>query len=203
VNQSNRTAINRANAQHSTGPRTEDGKERSSLNALRHGLTSQAVVLPSEDPAAYQSHLREFLDEYKPQGPIEKQFVKLIADVTWRLNRITILEDKLLTLPTAETLTEQVRALATPSMHQHRLGRQFERAVDQLSRIQAERKSRQSNQMDDAVKLYQMHQDKNLSYDPAEDGFVFSIEDIETYIRRQGRLEEAEEAEENRLEECA
>jgi len=48
-----RAAVNRANAQRSTGPRTEAGKQHSALNALRHGLTAQTAVLPSEDPAAY------------------------------------------------------------------------------------------------------------------------------------------------------
>jgi hypothetical protein len=55
-----RTEINRANAQHSTGPKTESGKQKSSLNALRHGLTSQIVVMPTEDLAAYQLHLQSF-----------------------------------------------------------------------------------------------------------------------------------------------
>ena len=50
-----RTAINRANSQHSTGPRTEAGKRRSSLNALRHGLTAASAVLPSEDRAQVQA----------------------------------------------------------------------------------------------------------------------------------------------------
>ena len=41
------------NAKKSTGPRTEAGKKRSSLNALRHGLTGQVVILPREDIAAF------------------------------------------------------------------------------------------------------------------------------------------------------
>ena len=52
----NRAEINRENAQHSTGPKTEAGKKQSSLNALRHGLTGQIVVMPTEDLAAYQLH---------------------------------------------------------------------------------------------------------------------------------------------------
>ena len=40
-----RALINRANAQRSTGPKTEEGKQRSSLNALRHGLTGQTIIL--------------------------------------------------------------------------------------------------------------------------------------------------------------
>src|ERR1039458_4019769 len=59
-----RTAINRANSQHSTGPRSEAGKQRSALNALTHGLTARTAVLPSEDPAAYEQHHRQFLDEH-------------------------------------------------------------------------------------------------------------------------------------------
>ena len=37
---------NRRNSLHSTGPRTESGKQRSSLNALTHGLTARTAVLP-------------------------------------------------------------------------------------------------------------------------------------------------------------
>ncbi len=47
---------NRANAQHSTGPRSESGKQRSARNALTHGLTARTAVLPSEDPAAFEQH---------------------------------------------------------------------------------------------------------------------------------------------------
>ena len=39
---------NRRNAQNSTGPRTEAGKERSSRNAVRHGLTAETVIEPLE-----------------------------------------------------------------------------------------------------------------------------------------------------------
>ena len=70
-----RAATNRANAQHSTGPRAEAGKQRSRLNALRHGLTGQTVVLPTEDHAAYQRHSQSFLDEYQPKGATETQLV--------------------------------------------------------------------------------------------------------------------------------
>jgi hypothetical protein len=68
-----RTAINRANSRHSTGPRTDSGKQRSSLNALRHGLTAADAVLASEDRAAYDTHCRGFFDEYQPATPTETQ----------------------------------------------------------------------------------------------------------------------------------
>jgi hypothetical protein len=83
-----RAAINRANSQHSTGPRTEAGKQRSSLNATRHALTGQTIVLPSDDLDVYQKRAQEFITEYQPQGPTENQLVQTISDTAWRLNRI-------------------------------------------------------------------------------------------------------------------
>ena len=53
----NRIIANRRNATRSTGPRTDAGKARSRLNGLKHGLRAQVLVLPDEDPAAFQERL--------------------------------------------------------------------------------------------------------------------------------------------------
>jgi hypothetical protein len=120
-----RAAANRANSQHSTGPRIEAGKQRSSLNALRHGLTASTAVLPSEDPAAYEQHCRQFQNEYQPANPTETQLVQELADTSWRLNRIPLLEADLFALaPSPELL---VPALATLGLHSARLSRQFQK----------------------------------------------------------------------------
>src|SRR5215467_58147 len=47
-------AANRRNAQLSTGPKSEEGKSKSSLNAVRTGLTGRTVLLPTDDAAGYQ-----------------------------------------------------------------------------------------------------------------------------------------------------
>jgi hypothetical protein len=90
-----RAEINRQNAAHSTGPMTVEGRRRVSLNALRHGLTGQTVVLPSEDLAAYQKHCGQFHTELKPQGLLESKCVQTIADTYWRLDRIRAMENSL------------------------------------------------------------------------------------------------------------
>src|SRR5216683_3296617 len=69
----NRAETNRENAKSSTGPRTVAGKQRSSLNALRHGLTGQTVVLPSDDLVAYERHCKGFFNQYQPKNPTEVQ----------------------------------------------------------------------------------------------------------------------------------
>src|ERR1700680_1883551 len=94
----NRAAVNRTNAAKSTGPRTEAGKQRSSLNALRHGLTGQTVVLPTEYHAAYQRHPQSLLDDCQPKGAIETQIVQSLIDTSWRMNRATAVETNLLSL---------------------------------------------------------------------------------------------------------
>src|SRR5437016_1484439 len=93
----NRIKMNRANAKYSTGPKSHAGKKKSSMNALRHGLTSQVVVMPTEDLQAYQRHLASFNDEYNPEGATEAHLVQALADASWRLNRVATLETNLLT----------------------------------------------------------------------------------------------------------
>jgi hypothetical protein len=195
-----RTAINRANAQHSTGPRSDAGKQRSALNALTHGLTAGTAVLPSEDLAAYQNHCQQFRDEYQPKTHTETQIVQELADSSWRLNRIPLLEADLLARaanpPTEEAaiafdIVDAHKAIATLSMHGHRLSRQFHKALEQLRQIQFDRRERERRDLRDAASVLEFHKHKGLPYDPAEDGFVFSKPEIEAFASRTKRLNEA------------
>jgi hypothetical protein len=185
-----RAAINRANSQHSTGPRTESGKQRSSLNALRHGLTARSAVLPSEDPAAYENHRRQFVDEYQPATPTETQLVGELADTSWRLNRIPLLEADLLTRADIDILDAH-RLLNSLSVQSQRLSRQFQKALDQLRDIQADRRRRERRDLDDAADLFKLHKRKGIPWEPADHGFVFSKDQVERYAERALRLQEA------------
>ena len=80
-------AASRANAQLSTGPRTEEGKRRSSLNAFRHGLTGQIVIHTPEDQAAFQKHCDAIRQALKPVGALETDLAQAVAEDKWRLNR--------------------------------------------------------------------------------------------------------------------
>jgi hypothetical protein len=93
-----RIEANRRNARQSTGPRGEIGKQKSSLNALRHGLTARVVVLPTEDLAAYQRFSAEFFADLAPDTFTERQCAQTIIDTQWRLNRVRGLEDGMLAL---------------------------------------------------------------------------------------------------------
>jgi hypothetical protein len=75
---------NLANAQHSTGPRTETGKAASSQNALKHGLTAKTILLPGED--AYRKMCEGMFEKFAPACTPEQELVQLLCDTQWRLS---------------------------------------------------------------------------------------------------------------------
>ena len=80
------------NAKKSTGPRTEEGKARVSLNALKHGLLAQDAVLPEEDPAEFDRQLRDLERDLRPENSLEFELVRQIVDAQWRMRRLVRIE---------------------------------------------------------------------------------------------------------------
>ena len=195
-----RARINRANAAHSTGPRTDAGKQRSSQNALRHGLTAATVVLPSEDQAQYEAHRLQFFDEYQPATPTETQLVQELIDTSWRLNRIPLLEASLIA-PAENPPNEQARIdfdivdahrlIAGINLQGARLSRQFQKAVQTLRDIQESRLQRERRDLEDAAAQLELFKHKGEPWEPAEHGFVFTKEQIERAADRMMRQNEA------------
>jgi hypothetical protein len=186
-----RASINRANSQLSTGPRTGPGKQRSSLNALRHGLTAACPVLPLEDRAAYESHRRQFFDEYQPANPTESQLVQELADTSWRLNRIPLLEAKLLADAHSLSILDAHRLLSNLGIQGHRLSRQFQKTLATLRDLQSDRREREHRQLKDAAALLELHKHKGIPWAPSDHGFVFSKGEVERHSELLMRQNEA------------
>jgi hypothetical protein len=87
---------NRHNALKSTGPKTENGKQRSRRNALRHGFTAETVIEPLENPDEYRAFEDAIVSEYLPQTPVEQELVHRLASLFWRLRRASSIETGLL-----------------------------------------------------------------------------------------------------------
>lgn len=83
---------NRQNAQRSTGPRTEAGKQRSRQNALRHGLTAETVISALESAADFSAFAAEIAADYRPQTATEHELVGRLVSLLWRLRRSTCIE---------------------------------------------------------------------------------------------------------------
>ncbi len=86
------TEANRRNACKSTGPTTEEGKQRSRRNAVRHGLTAETVIGALEDAEDYQAFEATIIADYDAQSAVERQLVLRLASLLWRLQRATTME---------------------------------------------------------------------------------------------------------------
>jgi hypothetical protein len=85
---SKKAESNRQNALKSTGPKTPEGKDAVRLNAVRHGLLSREVLLPSEDEVALRELNERLRDELQPVGEMESLLVDRIITAYWRLRRL-------------------------------------------------------------------------------------------------------------------
>src|SRR4051812_45965864 len=83
-----RREINRRNAANSTGPRSEEGKARARLNALKHGLRAELVALPNEAPAAIAARAEVWNEYYQPQSPAAQHLVNECARATVLADRV-------------------------------------------------------------------------------------------------------------------
>jgi hypothetical protein len=94
-----------------------------------------------------------------------------------------------------------VKALANLSLHSHRLARQYEKTITQLRELQKARKTQEKNDLDDFLDVSEMYESKGETYDPSDDGFVFTQTQINHATQARDRerlvdeaLEDAEEA---------
>src|SRR5215472_4756254 len=93
-----RHAANTANAQHSTGPRSEAGKTASSRNAVTHGLTAQSIVPRTEDEKVeFAAIQRQTSEEIQPVGLTETLLADRVVHARCCLVRVTRLLGELVT----------------------------------------------------------------------------------------------------------
>jgi hypothetical protein len=158
-----RRAAARANGAKSHGPVTPEGKAKSALNAVTHGLTATGLVLTTESKEKYNALLASYHDECDPQGPIENALVEQIASAQWlhrrSLEMITALLDVTMDRMQKEISEEfehidnaartalaferkagESPALALLNRYAARHARDYHRALDKLRAIQSERR---------------------------------------------------------------
>src|SRR4028118_1096394 len=100
---------NRRNAQRSTGPNTPEGKDAVRLNATKHGLRSQEVLLPREDEEALKELDENLRAELQPVGEMENLLVDGIVAAHWRLRRLRRVEAGIFSWQLYGELTERAQ----------------------------------------------------------------------------------------------
>lgn len=159
-------AANRANAQKSTGPRTEVGRARAAMNGLKHGMCSREAVLEWEDRESWDALLADLRARWRPVGPQEEALVEEYAGCSWRLRRAMQMETGMLracwpnrlqeladstddgivlgmamdTVGLGMAFMKASKELSRLSLHESRIERRRERARKELEALQTLRR---------------------------------------------------------------
>src|SRR6202046_578204 len=186
---------NLANAQHSTGPKTEKGKHRPRLNAYRHGLTGQIRLLTAEEHEAFELHCTGIRESLEPVGVLETELAQSIAEDHWRLKRARAIETGIFAagvlgqlghpyggiredaaqVPIDEALSKAHTWIAKSenfqllALYEQRIHRAIEKNMAELRTLKAERKDVHQQALEEAQLLPQLAYSKGEQYDPASD----------------------------------
>ncbi len=136
---------NRRNAKKSSGPRTKLGKAASRMNAMKHGITAEHVIVDGESAKEFKALRRELFDAFAPADAVEVELVQAIVIEHWRLRRHYRAEASLFTeLGGGENLGGGFQAapqsLATLIRYHSGIERSIHRNMAALERRQARRR---------------------------------------------------------------
>ncbi len=215
-----RAEQNRANAAHSTGPVTPAGKQTSSGNAVKHGLSGKAHACLPGEREAFEKHVQSYLDHLAPAGPQERDLAVGLAENYWRLRRAHAMESALFEQVVLEKLEEEkdahpasahaqawvdaTKGLQRLALYAIRIQRAIDKDSAELKSLQAERKAAFAQAQEEAILLTRLAQSKGQTFDPAphfpvgqnpagqnHGGFVYSSAEIARIMLHTRRLEEA------------
>jgi hypothetical protein len=198
---------NRENAQHSTGP-SEAGKAKSSMNAVKTGLTGRSVLLPTDDVEVYQQHIARIMRDLAPATDRERAVVQTICDTEWRLLRIAPLESAILAIGRREQqhmiqdepeenkeafllgyiFSLYKKDFTNIALQERRLRNQRKEDLLELKTLQDERLAKEKaerehlkNEMKRADRIVDGARTYKIQFDFAEFGFVFTKEEYDAY----------------------
>jgi hypothetical protein len=135
---------NRQNAQHSSGPKTPEGKKAVRFNALTWSLRARSLMLSTDCGEDYQQ-LWDALDaEWQPQTHSERHYLEQMATAQWLLTRNAASERRIheANLP----LEKEIALLDRVSVQRVRLERSFTSGMRELQQLQKDRQSRSQRQ---------------------------------------------------------
>ena len=105
-------AANQLNAQHSSGPKTAEGKAAVSANACKHGLSAAFTVLANEDQSDFDQLLEDYRTQYQPSDIHQELLINQMVKAQWQLARAQRLEAvafDLLASPVDESADPDIR----------------------------------------------------------------------------------------------
>jgi hypothetical protein len=206
------------------GPSTPEAKQRVRYNAVRHGFTGQVLFMPPEEREKFDVFVKGMMTDLAPVGTHETFLANSIAEEAWRLNQIRarcvnlsavavfdgagdryrpmesdhpeVTPDGIETpVIEAAAARDQSKQLALMSLYGQRTQRAYEKYKKELNEMQEKRGADQAAQREEARLLFQLAEIQGSTYDPREDGFVFSLQSVKAQTERHQRLLLAKRAE--------
>ena len=106
----------RINGAKAAGCKSPEGLQKSSMNAIRHGLTSETLVLSNESQTQFNDLLQGYLRKFNPRDTVEDDLVTEMVAARWRLQRIWLIQSSTLDLKMAmmESELEELFIKAVP-----------------------------------------------------------------------------------------
>lgn len=146
---------NQNNSLRSTGPSTPEGKERSSQNAIKHGLLSKIVIVEGETLDAYDVFRDAVFDDMQPQGAMETLLVEKIINYAWRLRRAVEAESLFLQAGLTNKWSPKTldsffggcdsKKIYNISRYETTIEKHFYRSLKELREVQTIRRTNESN----------------------------------------------------------
>ena len=198
-------AANQKNAQSSTGPKTAEGKARARLNSVTHGYSGATVIIAASQMAAFNKHFDSFTTEYRPVGTTEEFLTHSLAEISWSAQQIRAKSQTVLTmigtlqdhlqdhgddvlnfeLAQAANLAGNLKEINLLGIYEQRKMRLFNATRRELIQVQAERKARELEELEEAAIV---RQSAPPDWQPSQDGFACSIAQIDRHVRRKSLL---------------
>jgi len=200
------------------GPSSPEAKERVRYNALRHGFTGQVLIMTPEEREKFDAFVAGMMTDFAPVGTHETFLANSMAEEAWRLNQIRARCTNLSAVadfdgagdkyrPTGGGLSmegqhpciltavvetviarDQSKQLALMSLYGQRTQRAYEKYKKELNELREKRQADEAAEREEARLLFQLADTQGLAYDPAKDGFVFSLHFIRAHAERHHRL---------------
>src|SRR6202021_533570 len=141
-----------------------------------------------------------------PVGSMETFLASSVAEEAWRLNHARAQCGNIVAIghfdgagdtydaaehravhtaiTAARTVRDHAKTLELISLYETRIRRSFEKYLEKLETLQAERKAKHEQDLEEARKIFQMTEIKDIPWNPTSDGFVFSTDEVARYTDR-------------------
>jgi hypothetical protein len=184
---------NQQNAQKSTGPTTEAGKLKSSLNSTKHGFTGKELFLTPAEQKPYEEFSSSMHREIRASNSETRELLQHYINLRWSLNQILIHQTNVLSIidqitsqflktgditGLAKAVEPHYRQLRTLGTYEQRRRKAAQDTLDRFHQLEKEHRAK----LEQAAAALADMKKLNQSWNPVEFGFDYSLNEIEAFL---------------------